>query len=36
MIAFMTGTVFEIRLNRIILLVNGIGYEVIVAPDIAS
>ena len=32
----MTGTVFEIRLNRIILLVNGIGYEVIVAPDIAS
>lgn len=36
MIAFMTGTVFEIRLNRVILLVNGIGYEVIVAPDIAS
>ena len=36
MIAFMTGTVFEIRLNRINLLVNGIGYEVIVAPDIAS
>ncbi|MFM7450908.1 MAG: Holliday junction branch migration protein RuvA [Actinomycetota bacterium] len=36
MIAFMTGTIFEIRLNRIILLVNGIGYEVIVAPDIAS
>ena len=32
----MTGTIFEIRLNRIILLVNGIGYEVIVAPDIAS
>ncbi|MBM3655521.1 MAG: Holliday junction branch migration protein RuvA [Actinobacteria bacterium] len=36
MIAYITGTVFEIRLNRIILLVNGIGYEVIVAPDIAS
>jgi len=32
----MTGKIFEIRLNRIILLVNGIGYEVIVAPDIAS
>jgi len=36
MIAFMTGTVFEIRLNRINLLVNGIGYEVIVSPEIAS
>ena len=36
MIAQLKGTVIDVRLNRLVLEVSGIGYEVIVAPDLAS
>lgn len=36
MIAQLTGSVVDVRLNRVILNVSGIGYEVIVAPELAS
>jgi len=35
-IAQLKGTVIDVRLNRLVLEVSGIGYEVIVAPDLAS
>lgn len=36
MIAQLRGHVLEVRLNLITLDVNGVGYEVIVAPDLAA
>lgn len=36
MIAQLTGSVIDLRLNRIVIDVSGLGYEVIVAPDLAS
>ena len=36
MIAQLTGSVIDVRLNRIVIDVSGLGYEVIVAPDLAS
>ena len=36
MIAQLRGSVLEVRLNLITLDVNGVGYEVIVAPDLAA
>ena len=36
MITQIKGTIIDVRLNRIIVDVSGIGYEVIVAPDLAS
>ena len=36
MIAQLTGSVVDVRLNRVIVNVSGIGYEVIVAPELAS
>lgn len=36
MIAQLTGSVIDVRLNRIVINVSGLGYEVIVAPELAS
>lgn len=36
MIAQLRGTVLEVRLNLITLDVNGVGYEIIVAPELAA
>ena len=36
MIAQLIGSVIDVRLNRIVVNVSGVGYEVIVAPEIAS
>ena len=36
MIAQLKGTVIDVRLNRVVLEVSGIGYEIIVAPELAS
>lgn len=36
MIAQLTGSVIDVRLNRIMIDVSGLGYEIIVAPDLAS
>ena len=36
MIALLTGTVVDVRLNQLIVDVGGIGYQVIVGPDLAS
>ena len=36
MIAQLKGTVIDVRLNRVVLEVSGIGYEIIVAPEFAS
>jgi len=36
MIAQLRGSILEVRLNLITLDVNGVGYEVIVAPDLAA
>jgi Holliday junction DNA helicase RuvA len=35
-IAQLRGTVLEVRLNLITLDVNGVGYEIIVAPELAA
>ena len=36
MIAQLTGSVIDVRLNRLVVNVSGLGYEVIVAPELAS
>lgn len=36
MIAQLKGTIIDVRLNRVVLEVSGIGYEIIVAPELAS
>ena len=36
MIAQLKGIVIDVRLNRVVLEVSGIGYEIIVAPELAS
>lgn len=36
MIALLTGKVVDVRLNQIIVDVSGIGYQVVVAPELAS
>ncbi|MFM8752610.1 MAG: Holliday junction branch migration protein RuvA [Actinomycetota bacterium] len=36
MISQLKGTIVDVRLNRIVLDVAGVGYEVIVAPELAS
>ena len=36
MIAQLTGTIIDVRLNRIVLEVSGVGYDIIVAPELAS
>ena len=36
MIAQLKGTLIDVRLNRVVLEVSGIGYEIIVAPELAS
>jgi len=35
-IAQLKGTIIDVRLNRVVLEVSGIGYEIIVAPELAS
>jgi Holliday junction DNA helicase RuvA len=35
-IAQLTGSVVDVRLNRVILNVSGVGYEITVAPELAS
>jgi Holliday junction DNA helicase RuvA len=35
-IAQLTGTIIDVRLNRIVLEVSGVGYDIIVAPELAS
>ncbi|MFM8842857.1 MAG: Holliday junction branch migration protein RuvA [Actinomycetota bacterium] len=36
MIAQLAGSILDIRLNRITVSVSGVGYEVIVAPELAT
>lgn len=36
MIALISGTVIDVRLNQLIIDVSGIGYQVLVAPELAS
>lgn len=36
MIAQIRGAVLEVRLNQIVLDVSGVGYQITVAPDLAS
>lgn len=36
MITQLKGSIIDVRLNRLIIDVSGIGYEVIVAPELAS
>jgi Holliday junction DNA helicase RuvA len=36
MIALLTGKVVDVRLNQLIIDVSGVGYQVIVAPELAS
>ena len=36
MIAHISGAVIDVRLNRLVINVSGIGYEVIVAPELAA
>ena len=36
MIALLTGQVVDVRLNQLIIDVSGVGYQVIVAPELAS
>ncbi len=36
MISQVKGTIIDVRLNRLIIDVSGVGYEVIVAPELAS
>lgn len=36
MIAQLKGQIIDVRLNRIVVDVSGVGYEIIVAPELAS
>lgn len=36
MISQLKGSIVDVRLNRMVVDVSGVGYEIIVAPDLAS